>query len=285
MEVQPFTTLYLDVSIPALRAHKRFGLKLRPAQHELVFDALDKMMSSLDLASEGSSECQREFLLIRDQAVADFKEWQELVDEWKGGLLTRLSELGNELDELRGRERCLRQQSAQKDTFIAELRQEQRHLQKDLRRARATEELRGHAANGAPGPGITGVAAFLTKLRRRDSKESLGLENEEARFSLAGTVKAGLSAMPFVRKSNSQVHVVKGVIPTDSLPGTASDEEQEEQILSNPAYADVSDAAVQADFESGSATCHVGTQCYLPDNDFPLACARMIRRQSMPILK
>ena len=66
----------------------------------------------------------------------------------------RLSELGNELDELRGRERCLRQQSAQKvgahtsgttpdtnlksgqDTFIAELRQEQRHLQKDLRRAR-----------------------------------------------------------------------------------------------------------------------------------------------------
>ena len=85
-------------------------------------------------------------------------------------------------------------------------------------------------------------------------------------------VKAGLSAMPFVRKSNSQVHVVKGVIPTDSLPGTASDEEQEdlafsvhqvfsdlvksmssfcyqEQILSNPAYADVSDAAVQADFE------------------------------------
>ena len=34
-------------------------------------------------------ECQRDYLGLRDRAARSFQEWQDIVDEWKGSLLTR----------------------------------------------------------------------------------------------------------------------------------------------------------------------------------------------------
>lgn len=88
-------------------------------------------------------EFEREYLDVRDRAAASFQEWQEIVDEWKKGLLTRrilfcsqdgmcvfsinfpvlivlfvdlrrLEDLGNELVELRKKDRQMRQMMDEK---------------------------------------------------------------------------------------------------------------------------------------------------------------------------
>lgn len=89
------------------------------------------------------NEFEREYLDVRDRAAASFQEWQEIVDEWKKGLLTRrilfcsqdgmcvfsiifpflfvlfvdlrrLEDLGNELVELRKKDRQMRQMMDEK---------------------------------------------------------------------------------------------------------------------------------------------------------------------------
>eukprot|EP00435_Cladocopium_sp_Y103_P022021 s1853_g5.t1 len=47
LEKHLFTTLYLDVSIPALEAHTRFGLKVAPSEHQQIFDSVDKLVKGL----------------------------------------------------------------------------------------------------------------------------------------------------------------------------------------------------------------------------------------------
>lgn len=274
LEKHLFTTLYLDVSIPALGAHTRFGLKLAPSEHQQVFDSVDMLvkglLKELDVVSLGGPEFEREYLDVRDRAAASFQEWQEIVDEWKKGLLTRLEDLGNELVELRKKDRQMRQMMDEKEAMVVELQDEKRKLKRELRNARREK----NAAPGTPGSSVMGF--FAKTLGTQMSKESLG----EGRSSISDTVKAGISSVPFLRSMASRE--VSGILPGqtgDVLQDTALSEEGSQASLPSHHSVDVADAAVQASAK-GKKMSHVGIQCYMRSYDFNSA-ANLIHRRSI----
>lgn len=270
LEKHLFTTLYLDVSIPALEAHTRFGLKVAPSEHQQIFDSVDKLVKGLfkelDVVSLGGLECQRDYLGLRDRAARSFQEWQDIVDEWKGSLLTRLEDLGKELVELRKNDHHMRQILDEKEATIAELNHEKRKLKRDLRNARRSI---GDKVTVTPG-GSSVMGFFAKTFSNKMSQESL----TDGRSSIADTVKAGISSVPFLRKLSSQDVGVTGILPGevgDVLQDTGGLSEEEGSPASPASLRshsmEMSDAAVQADAK-GVAVSHVGIQCYLRSYDF-----------------
>ncbi|CAK9072094.1 unnamed protein product, partial [Durusdinium trenchii] len=187
-----FTMLNLDVTLPAVGAHRSFGFKLRPSEHQHVFDVLEKFLQNLfqelDLVTSGGPDLQRDYLGVRDRAAASMDEWQGLVDDWKGSLLTRLGDLGNELTEVKKSETRLRQLLEQKEAELSEIREESRSLKKDLMRVRrrcSEERLEKLGLNdqggSTPSTPSTSVIGFFAKtLGKGMSKEgSFDLVNRE----------------------------------------------------------------------------------------------------------
>ncbi|CAK9072098.1 unnamed protein product [Durusdinium trenchii] len=169
-----FTMLNLDVTLPAVGAHRSFGFKLRPSEHQHVFDVLEKFLQNLfqelDLVTSGGPDLQRDYLGVRDRAAASMDEWQGLVDDWKGSLLTRLGDLGNELTEVKKSETRLRQLLEQKEAELSEIREESRSLKKDLMRVRrrcSEERLEKLGLNdqggSTPSTPSTSVIGFFAK--------------------------------------------------------------------------------------------------------------------------
>lgn len=276
LEKHLFTTLYLDVSIPALEAHTRFGLKVAPSEHQQIFDSVDKLVKGLfkelDVVSLGGLECQRDYLGLRDRVARSFQEWQDIVDEWKGSLLTRLEDLGNELVELRKNDHHMRQMLDEKEATIAELNHEKRKLKRDLRNARRWV---GDKVTAPATPGGSSVMGFFAKtFSSKMSQESVG-----DRSSMADTVKAGISSVPFLRKLSSQEVGITSILPGevgDVLQDTSLSEEGSPASLRSHHSVEMFDAAVQADAK-GVAVSHVGIQCYLRSYDFNSATLKQRR--------
>eukprot|EP00435_Cladocopium_sp_Y103_P049122 s563_g14.t1 len=211
-----------------------------------------------------SPECQRDYLGLRDRVARSFQEWQDIVDEWKGSLLTRLEDLGKELVEMRKNDHHMRQMLDEKEATIAELNHEKRKLKRDLRSARKS----GDKVNATPGAGSSVMGFFAKTFSNQMSKDSLA----DGRSSIADTVKAGISSVPFLRKlSSHEVSGVTGIVPGevgDVLQDTSlSEEEGSQASLPSHHSMETSDAAVQADAK-GVAVSHVGIQCYLRSYDF-----------------
>eukprot|EP00913_Durusdinium_trenchii_P021924 g20601.t1 len=101
---------------------------LRPSEHQQVFDVLEKFLNGLleeiDLVTCSSPDLQRDYMGIRDRVAASMDEWQSLVDDWKGSLLTRMGDLGDELMAAKKSETRLRQLLEEKEAELKELQEE-----------------------------------------------------------------------------------------------------------------------------------------------------------------
>eukprot|EP00439_Symbiodinium_sp_Y106_P053858 s4915_g7.t1 len=313
-----FTAIYVDVSIPALHQRSRISLKMRPSTATQVFNALAKMEETLfeelgsEVASVESADFKREFCTMRERAVASLGEWQSFVEDWKTSLLTRLQDVGLELDAARRQEATLKHRLQEKDG-CAELRKSSSEAPPFLQRRRRRKYLCEQAIQGQRDQAGKG---FLSKLNRRDSKESLTLEAADdplqedledlllqvgkrcntfaaqdfkrsgsKRFSISDTVKAGISSIAMLTRQNSVD--VQGILPGQATAAEISEEEDEEEepredlFEEAPVPKELRDSSAQA-CAKDVAVAHVGVQCVLRETcDFSslMTASRSLREE------
>mmetsp|Transcript_56570 Transcript_56570/g.132766 ORF Transcript_56570/g.132766 Transcript_56570/m.132766 type:complete len:326 (-) Transcript_56570:30-1007(-) len=292
-----FTAIYVDVSIPALHQRSRISLKMRPSTATQVFNALAKMEETLfeelgsEVASVESADFKREFCTMRERAVASLGEWQSFVEDWKTSLLTRLQDVGLELDAARRQEATLKHRLQEKETQVTRLLREKRMLKRQLktdcarRKYLCEQAIQGQRDQAGKG--------FLSKLNRRDSKESLTLEAADdplqdfkrsgsKRFSISDTVKAGISSIAMLTRQNSVD--VQGILPGQATAAEISEEEDEEEedlFEEAPVPKELRDSSAQA-CAKDVAVAHVGVQCVLRETcDFSslMTASRSLREE------
>lgn len=294
-ERDAFTAIYVDVSIPALHERSRISLKMRPSTATQVFNALAKMEETLfeelgsEVASVESADFKREFCTMREKAVASMREWQGFVEDWKGSLLTRLQDVGHELDRARAREATLKHRLQEKEAQVTTLLKEKRMLKRQLKTEGARRKyLCEQAIQGQRDQ--VGPKGLLSKLTRRDSKESVALDpadedpksSSSKRFSLSDTVKAGISSIAMLTRQNSLD--VQGILPGQATAAELSEEEdegEEDLFEEAPVPKELRDSSAQA-CAKDVAVAHVGVQCVLRETcDFSslMTASRSLREE------